>query len=292
MRLRLRHVPFIAAAGVLAAVAIPGVSQGTTPLPSSAAFVGVDVGLNHAWRLDGSGPNTVTVAAGAVVTISYPSGASSHNAVFTSAQPTCTQTAGTDSGSVPPLPHTPQGAGWSGTCTFTEPGTYGFVCGLHRGMGGSVVVSDGSSTATTTGSTTSTATTTATTTPPTTTSTTTTTPVTTPAPPPAPRLSVVRRQRGTAVRATLTGLAAGTRAEVTLATASASLSAHTARAVTVGRASFMQTAAGARNITVRVSARARAALRRRPLTLTITARLSPRSGTTVVQRATVVLRRR
>jgi hypothetical protein len=89
----------------------------------------------------------VTIAQGGTVSFGYPSGANLHNVRFTStAQPaSCEQTAGTLNGSVPPLPHTVAGPGWRGSCTFSAPGTYTFVCDRHPRMTGAVEVVEASS---------------------------------------------------------------------------------------------------------------------------------------------------
>ena len=81
---------------------------------------------------NGSGGNTVTIAAGGTVTFSYPSGASSHNVVFDPAQPTSCH-------DIPPSASPP---GWSGSCTFEAYGTYTFHCSLHSFMTGTVEVPD------------------------------------------------------------------------------------------------------------------------------------------------------
>ena len=127
----------VAAALAVAAVVAPGVAAGSAP--SSASFSAYDYG----WSANGNAKSTkLTVAQGSTVTFSYPSGRSEHNADFGSgSQPTsCAQTAGLAVGKVPPLPHIPTGAGWSGTCTFNAPGTYTFHCDLHPFMTGTVVV--------------------------------------------------------------------------------------------------------------------------------------------------------
>lgn len=169
---------YLLLAGLLgAAVAVvPGLASGSAP--STASFTASD----FTWKVSGSSANAVTIAVGGTVTFSYPSGSNEHNADFgTGAQPSsCTQTAGTDSGAVPPLPHVPTAPGWSGSCTFNVAGTYMFRCDRHPSMTGTITVGEPSgTTTTTTGTTTTTTTTTNTTTttpPPPTTSTTTTTP--------------------------------------------------------------------------------------------------------------------
>jgi plastocyanin len=125
--LRLALFALAALLGVAVAV-LPGLAGGEVP-PSSASFTAED----FRWHLTGGSGTEVTIAPGGVVTFSYPSGSSTHNADFGSvAVPSsCTQTEGASSGSVPPLPHEPTKSGWSGSCTFNTPGTYVFHCDHH-----------------------------------------------------------------------------------------------------------------------------------------------------------------
>jgi plastocyanin len=132
----------------LAVAALPTIASGDPP--SSGSFTAVD----DSWNAGGGG-NSVSIAPGGTVTFSYPTGFTSHNADFTGSAPSsCTQTTGTNSGAVPPLPHNPTTQGWSGTCTFNAPGTYTFQCDMHPFMTGSVVVGSGGGTTTTTTTTT------------------------------------------------------------------------------------------------------------------------------------------
>ena len=194
MRLRLLALPLFGLLGA-AVGTLPGIATGNSA-PNTASFTAVDFG----WDANGGTGNTATIAQGGTVTISYPSGSSAHNADFGSGSPptSCTQTAGTNSGSVPPLPHAPGSPGWSGTCKFDTPGTYTFHCDLHAFMTATLTVegSGTTTTATTTGTTTGTTTTgTTTTTTPTTapSGTTTTLPgTTTSTTPPRPTRSIAR----------------------------------------------------------------------------------------------------
>src|SRR5205807_6084589 len=122
VRVRRLGLPILAALGVAAAV-VPAFAAGSAP--SSGTFTAYDYG----WSANGNrNSTTLTVAGGATVTFSYPSGLSAHNADFgTGPKPSgCTQTTGQPSGSVPPLPHQPSQPGWSGNCTFSAPGIYKF----------------------------------------------------------------------------------------------------------------------------------------------------------------------
>ena len=82
---------------------------------------------------NGSGSSAVSIAKGGSVSFSYPSGMSSHNVVFDTAQPTsCTD-----------MPATASPSPWSGSCTFDAYGTYAFHCELHGSlMRGTVEVPD------------------------------------------------------------------------------------------------------------------------------------------------------
>jgi len=82
-------------------------------------------------------PEHVSVAAGGSVEIKNPNMAVSHGVRFLSvpATPNCTGVPGTGGGQ-------PQfGTGWSGSCSFTTPGTYTFDCTVHgSAMSGSITV--------------------------------------------------------------------------------------------------------------------------------------------------------
>jgi plastocyanin len=124
----------IAATLSAGAAAVPVLAAGSAP-----SFTAVD----YAWTVTGTAKSTtVTIDPGGSVGFSYPTGHSFHNADFgTGPRPsTCTQTAGAPSGRVPPLPHTPTGIGWSGSCSFATPGVYRFHCDEHPFMTGTVVV--------------------------------------------------------------------------------------------------------------------------------------------------------
>lgn len=177
----------LAIAGVVMAIgAGVGVAAAATPAdapPSTASFTAMD----FAWNVSASTSTTANIATGGTVTFGYPTGGSDHNADFGSGpQPTsCTQSAGTASGAVPPLPHQPTAPGWSGTCTFDTAGTYTFHCDLHPFMTGTIVVGNAPPPPPPSGSTSSSQTTTGQTTSPPTAST------------PAPTTTTTGRTRGT-----------------------------------------------------------------------------------------------
>jgi len=116
---------------------VPGAATAEAP-PATGTINAVDI----AWKNPATGQNKVVIAPGGTVEFSYPSGGNQHNVVFTGPAPSsCEQTAGTNSGAVPPLPAKPTGPGWAGSCKFDAEATYTFVCGFHATMKGSVVVS-------------------------------------------------------------------------------------------------------------------------------------------------------
>ena len=284
--------------GVASAV-VPSLAAGDPA--ASASFTAVD----YSWNAGGGG-HQVTIAPGGTVSFGYPSGVSQHNADFgAGSQPTsCTQSAGTNGGAVPPLPHSPTAPGWSGSCTFNTPGTYSFHCDLHPSMVGTIVVQ---APGTTTGTTTI------------------TTGPTSPEPtipttgggggyggggyggsgggsgsgghtggggPPARTASVASRQRGFNVRGSVVvnPAGAGGQLEVDVFTASRGLSARSLL-VRVGRLVRREIASGRQRFTVPLNATARRALRRHGrLGLSVTVIVRSPSNATRTTRTSVVLR--
>ena len=121
--------------GLTLAVAALSAAVPATARGQAATVQAYDFGFRDA----ATGSATVTVAPGAEVAFAYPDGGSAHNVIFDAVAPTsCTQTAGANSGAVPPLPAIPTAEGWTGTCRFDTPGTYDFHCGLHDFMTGRV----------------------------------------------------------------------------------------------------------------------------------------------------------
>jgi plastocyanin len=271
-------------AGVAAAVMLPAMAPGDAP-PTTASFTAQD----FAWNATGGTTHSVTVAVGGTVDFGYPSGTSSHNADFAGgpAPSSCTQTAGVDSGPVPPLPAFPTARGWSGSCRFDAAGTYSFHCDLHAFMTGTVVVVDPNAPPPTT-----------TTTPPTTTRTppptTTTAPggtTTTPggggsgsageggsagggsgstggggAASGRVRVRFVHRQHGAVVRGSVTTPAAHWRVVVTALASNRALARHRPRHIRDVRIASQRSrsdASARTSFALRVSALARAALHRR-----------------------------
>jgi plastocyanin len=283
---RLTLTVMVVMAGALAAVA-PGSAQSPAPA-TTASFTAAD----NSWTVTGTASHAATIAVGGVVSFSYPTGTRHHNADFGNGPvpSSCTQTAGPSSGPVPPLPSTGTLAGWSGTCTFSTPGTYTFFCDVHPYMIGTIdVVAPDSPPPT-----------------PTTTTTTTTTPqpvvtpatetVAQPAPPGVPpgtgadtvsptpaatvrlTLSVPRRQRGARVRGTATLTQPG-RLTATLRSADGP----------AGRLAGRAVSAGAHRFTITLGKAARRTLRRKGhLTVTVTVTVGVPGSAEPTRRTTVV----
>lgn len=116
-------------------------------------------------------PTQATISAGGSVMFSTGSTSAPHGVVWTSSvKPTCSSSV--------PVGENNFGEHWSGSCTFTQPGTYAFECSVHhREMTGTITVTAAGTT------------TTMSTPAPTPTPTTTTTSPTTPKPIASPRLT-------------------------------------------------------------------------------------------------------
>jgi plastocyanin len=220
---------------------------------------------------NGSGASSVSVARGGTVTFSYPSGASFHNVVFDTAQPTACQDM--PSGAAPP--------GWSGSCSFDAYGTYAFHCGLHSLMTGRVEVPDPSAPPTgTTGPTDPTGPTGPTGPPPTETG--------GELAPPAVKMS--RRQSGTVVRGSVTTPAGPSTVAVTALVGKRALASR-ARLVKVGALKKHSAGTGRTSFALRIDRGARRALHRHHrLALTVRIAVAPDAGTAFKKTAKVVLR--
>jgi plastocyanin len=265
----------------LAVAVLPGLAAGNPA--NTGSFTAVD----YAWNAAGGG-HSVTIAQGGTVSFSYPSGASVHNAAFDSAQPTsCTQTAGSSTGKVPPLPNPAAAPGWSGSCTFNTPGTYTFHCQIHPNMLGTVVVQASGTTTGTTGTTPST----------TTTQTTTTTPSRSGGSPlagaAANAISVPAAQRGPAVRGSVkvSRAGAGGKLAVDVFATARSLRGKGHGLVRVAHTAQSPLRAGIDRFSAKLAAPARRALRRHKLALNVAVTVRSTSGAKASGKRTVVLHR-
>jgi plastocyanin len=256
-----RGALFAVACGVL--VGIPALARAQDP-PTTGSFTAVDVGVSGHWDANGdSDSSSLTVADHGTVTFSYPVGATLHNVTFTSAaKPTCTGVPGND-------PST-WGPGWSGTCTFDQPGTYSFRCAVHPTMTGSVTVADPAATPTP---------------PPGASPTPTPTPVYGATPTPSPtatqqktlKVTLAARQAGRHVRGSVQVQRAHTRLDVS---AWAKLTSR--KAVRIGRWLKRSAPAGRVTFSVPLIAKARHTLtRRHRLAVTVRIALTPPGGRTL-----------
>jgi plastocyanin len=274
MRLRRRYVPLIVMLGLAAAV-LPAIASSETS-PTIDAVNTPGSGLyaeeQHSWS-----PAAVTVMAGGVVTFRNSTEVS-HGVEWRSAiKPTCEEGAGQV-----PVGTTAAASGtkWSGTCTFSQPGTYTFYCTVHGpAMTGTITVSPNGTTTVTT---------------PTTGTTPTATAPTTEAPRPSllGPLSLRASQHSSSVHGSLviSQAGAGDRLEVDLFASSASLrKTRHATPVRVGRLLRSSVAAGRQTFTVTLNADAKRALKRRHrLGLTLKLTLTPLEGKPITLTRTVV----
>jgi plastocyanin len=256
-----RHFLLLLAALLGAAVVIlPAVASSETS-PTIEAY---NVGPYYHWN-----PAAATINGGAAVTFTNPSSEVKHGVEWRPGNPTTPSCSagvpvGTNSGA--------SGTKWTGTCTFTTPGTYTFYCTVHGSeMTGSITVNANGTTTTTT---TSTGTGTQTTTAGGGYSTTTATPTGSSsqggsgsplAGSAAQAVKLASNQHGKSVRGSVAISPAGTggRLEVDLLARTASLaSAGQASQVRVGRVVRSSLQAGKVSFSVPLNARARRALRR------------------------------
>lgn len=283
MRMRRRHLPAAVLLGLAVAV-LPAVAVSETN-PVIEAVNKPGGGLygeeTHAWS-----PTAATVVAGGAVTLGNHTAI--EHGVHWVGGPETPACSGVPVGSTSAT----KGANWSGTCTFTQPGTYTFYCTVHGPeMTGTITVNPNGTTTTTTTNTTT----------PTPTS---ATPTTTPSAPGesssgaslARGLSLRSSQRGGSVKGTLdiAKEQAGGRLEIDILAKSASSLAsvgHANARVRVGRLVRGSLVPGRLSFAVKLNARARSALRRhRRLALTVKIALTPVAGPSVRVTRDVVLR--
>ena len=126
------------------AVALPPAAARAEAPPLSVDYTATDVSAaNHQWYVTGTTTTASTIATSGVATFRYVTGSPAstrHNVTFTSAlKPTCQVDGATPS---PPYtaPSPPRVAPWVATCRFDTPGTYSFVCQVHRTMTGTIDV--------------------------------------------------------------------------------------------------------------------------------------------------------
>ncbi|MCW2993947.1 MAG: blue (type 1) copper domain protein [Conexibacter sp.] len=236
--------------------------------PTTATIDAVDYGFV---AQGGAGGNATTIALGGTVDFRYPTGADEHNVRFTRDGVSCTQTDGVGGATNSKVvPTTPEEQGWAGRCSFTQAGTYSFICDIpEHDMKGSVVVVDERPPATDPGTGTTTPTTPSgpgTPTPTAPSATTPTTVSTAPAAsvPLAPVIKVTRTQKGTTVRGTITKAGDRSKVAVDVRATRGSVKAPGRRTslVSVGKATTRSSSAGRLSFAIRLDAKARAALQR------------------------------
>ena len=263
VRLRRRYVLLVALLGVATAV-LPAIASSETSPTVEAVNEGGLYGEIHRWS-----PTQTAVMANGVVTFSNPTEVP-HGVEWVGgpAKPSC------DSGVPVGTTESASGTKWSGTCTFTQAGTYTFYCTVHHAnMSGTITVSaNGSTTVGTTPP------------PPTTTTTTTPAPPETASGSPFGSAPTIRSsQRGGAVKGSLeiSKAGAGGRLEIGVFAQSASLAKvrHSVR-VRVGRLVRSSVSAGKLTFLVKLDAKARRALGHggHRLALSVKLTLTPLNG--------------
>jgi plastocyanin len=125
------------ALGTSAAVLPALASSETTPAVEAVGTGPGYYGESYAWS-----PTQTTLAAGGTVRFSTGNTAAPHGIVWTSsAKPTCASNV--------PVGENNAAEHWSGTCTFSQPGTYTFHCSVHAEMTGTITVTAAGTTTTT-----------------------------------------------------------------------------------------------------------------------------------------------
>jgi hypothetical protein len=276
---------------LLALVLVAGGSMATLAHgddpPATATFTTVD-GVNHFSLLSGSGSgSSAQIVTGGTVTFTNDS-TETHDVDVSATQGgvSCHQTVGGTSSTALVFPDSPSTGSWAGTCTFTKAGTYSFMCDVHRGMTGTVVVTDAGAAPPTPPVVTVPVTTPVTTLPVTTipiTTPVTTIPATgTPTVPAAPSVAAAATQtpaaatkvlairlgaaqRGTRVRGTIGGARPDGVVQVALTARRSDLGliGHAATAIAIGTLHVHATAGGSLTFAVPLAVRGRAALARR-----------------------------
>jgi len=267
-------VGFTVVGALLLAVPAPAQNQAN---PDTASYTAFDpAGAVFRWYVTGTTTSEVTIAAHGTVTFNNPASTSrAHNVDFVSDQkPQCKLSTDT-AASTAPMPPTPTGGQWSGTCVFDEPGTYRFVCDnpFHPSMTGTITVAA----------------------PPQATSSPTPPPgpaAPTPQPAAATAITIKHDQAGHRVKGSLSVSRPGTRIEIVLLSRRATLGLSGRRRMRVGRSVVTAAAAGQMRFSVALNARARRALRARK-TLPVLVRVKASAPTTAsIERVRAVRLRR
>jgi plastocyanin len=238
----------VALIAVIAFAAVAGLASAQQPQSAS-----IDV-LDNQYS-----PADATIKLGGTVSFGYAAGEESHNVHFETAGPQCIQLAGASGGPVGRvLPQSPEAAGWSGQCTFSQAGVYRFLCDDHVEMTGKITVANADGTLPTDATPTPTPTATATPQPgagaP---------PASGGTPPTAPKLTVAPAQRGRAVSANVTGGSSSTAVAIEALARRGDLKAKgKAKLVRVGKVTKTVAAGASARISVPLNAKGKAALKR------------------------------
>jgi plastocyanin len=266
-------------------VLLPAIAASETGQTITAENLGGGIyGESHAWT-----PPQVTVTQNGTVTLSNPTEVK-HGVEWVSAPATPICSSGVPVGNTEAASNTK----WSGTCTFTAPGTYIFYCTVHHAaMTGRVTVAANGITTTTTTTPTSSTTTTTSTAPGESATSATGAPSSPLAGGEAKAVKVLFNQRGKSVRGSVavSPAGAGGRLQVDLLARRASLaSVGQIPLVRVGRTVHTSLQPGRVPFSVPLTTRARDALRRHGrLALSVNVIVSPASGAGVRVTRSVVL---
>jgi plastocyanin len=261
---------FFAALTLVAAI-LAGHSAPARAFDTSGSFTAVDL----SWGVTGTGASSVHVDPGSVVTFGYPSGFSAHNADFGANAPSsCTG-----------MPGTPTAAGWSGSCTFNNTGTYTFFCDLHASMTGTVLVGDvpdpppppsgggggggggsntGGDTAGGGGSTSD----------------------------PLSGLKLAKTQKGSKVTGSIASVAAGSALSIEITAKPSALKTSSTKPVRVGRVVKSDLPSGTAKFSIKLSSKALRAIKKKgKLAVTVTIKLTLQGGSTAKTTKSVTLKK-
>jgi plastocyanin len=302
----LRHlrIPLLIVALIAGGAFTATLAHGDDP-PAAATFKTVDF-VDHFQLVSGSGTAaSARIVTGGTVTFMNMS-MEMHDVDFD--QPaqggvSCQQTIGGSAPTSLRFPNVPTQGTWAGVCTFTRAGTYSFMCDMHAGMTGTVVVGDPGSAppVTTTTQTTPTPTATPTTTVPVAGTPTPTTPnpgqgdpSATPSQMPARvvQVTVKLAQRGAVLRGAISGARGTARVHVSLLArrGAIGLTGTPSTLVSVGSFSALTTTTGSLGFVARLDGRARTALAKHGRLAVAVRVTAPRATGTATRTFAVVLR--
>lgn len=135
--MRLRNLLLVLVLGTVTAVLPAMASSETTP-----SVEAVTAGMNGIYPRYAWSPTQAAIGAGGSVAFSTGSTSAPHGIVWIgSVKPACSSAVPVEGASKEQ---------WSGSCTFTQPGTYKFHCAVHEEMTGTITVNDAGTTTTTT----------------------------------------------------------------------------------------------------------------------------------------------